>query len=624
MTTTTTLPTADSPRWKPLRAGLVDIFYYDVEEFHFHDGRLLLRGNNGTGKSKVLALTLPFLLDGELSPHRVEPDGDRQKRMEWNLLLGGRHPHPERVGYTWMEFGRVQADGTPEYRTIGCGLKAVKDRGIARHWYVVTSQRVGDDLSLLGQGGVPLTRERLRDAVDGHGMVYNHAYEYRRAVDEAMFGLGKHRYEALVNLLIQLRQPQLSKKPDEKRLSLALTEALPPVSPDLIQTVAESFRGLDAERHAIDGLREAEGAATEFLGHYRRYAEVAAKRVARGPRETQSRYEALGRDLSEAERKYTEADGALQAATDRLTELGETKGLLDAQYRALEQSPQMRDAERVEHLRAEADRLGEYADQRASDQERLGQELGRHRAATDRLETRRLETTGAFETTSAAAAAGARRAGCEDEHREVADAWETDLPAARRETEDLAKRRTTAVRELEGLLEEQLAARGRVDAAQREVDRLTAELQADADRIIEVEQTIGDQADDLARRYRAYLSAVTTLRVPDPDTALSLLETWTDNVDGPNPAAEAVEAAVRHISTELGHRERGLQDERTERSIAAAELTEEIERLQTGGHDTPPVPYTRNERGRFTRPGAPLWKVIDFAEGVSDDHRAMV
>jgi hypothetical protein len=98
------LPAPSSERWKPLRAGLVDLFYYDAEEFWFHDGRLLLRGNNGTGKSKVLALTLPFLLDGELAPHRVEPDGDRQKKMEWNLLLGGRHPHSERLGYAWLEF----------------------------------------------------------------------------------------------------------------------------------------------------------------------------------------------------------------------------------------------------------------------------------------------------------------------------------------------------------------------------------------------------------------------------------------------------------------------------------------------------------------------------------------
>ncbi len=58
------LPHPNKQRWQPLRAGLVDLFYYDYQEFWFRDGRLLLRGNNGTGKSKVLALTLPFLLDG--------------------------------------------------------------------------------------------------------------------------------------------------------------------------------------------------------------------------------------------------------------------------------------------------------------------------------------------------------------------------------------------------------------------------------------------------------------------------------------------------------------------------------------------------------------------------------
>jgi hypothetical protein len=150
------LPAPSSERWKPLRAGLVDMFYYDAEEFWFRDGRLLLRGNNGTGKSKVLALTLPFLLDGELAPHRVEPDGDRQKKMEWNLLLGGRHPHPERIGYTWLEFGRRTAEGGTEFRTIGCGLKAVAGRGIARHWFFVTTQRVGEHLDLL-----PASRFRL-------------------------------------------------------------------------------------------------------------------------------------------------------------------------------------------------------------------------------------------------------------------------------------------------------------------------------------------------------------------------------------------------------------------------------------------------------------------------------
>ncbi|WP_327154407.1 hypothetical protein [Streptomyces tubercidicus] len=189
---TTALPEPLRTRWQPLRTGLVDLFHYDVEEFHLRDGRLLLRGNNGTGKSKVLALTLPFLLDADLSPRRVEPDGDPGKRMEWNLLLGGEHPHPERLGYTWIEFGRL-------------------DPTSARHWYAVTGQRVhhGPDapaegaLSLVDATGTALSRDRLVEAVGGHGMVYDQAKTYRRAVDEALFGLGEQRYGALVDLLVR-------------------------------------------------------------------------------------------------------------------------------------------------------------------------------------------------------------------------------------------------------------------------------------------------------------------------------------------------------------------------------------------------------------------------------------
>ncbi|WP_454825717.1 hypothetical protein [Paraburkholderia xenovorans] len=66
------LPEPVLERWQPLRLGVVELFHYDMEEFWFHDGRLLFRGNNGTGKSKVLSLTLPFLFDANLRSSRVE------------------------------------------------------------------------------------------------------------------------------------------------------------------------------------------------------------------------------------------------------------------------------------------------------------------------------------------------------------------------------------------------------------------------------------------------------------------------------------------------------------------------------------------------------------------------
>ena len=260
------LPRPTTQRWQPLRIGLVDLFYYDDEQFWFHDGRLLLRGNNGTGKSKVLALTLPFLLDGSLAARRVEPDADPKKRMDWNLLLGGAHPSSERTGYSWAEFGRLDADGTEHFTTLGVGLKAAAGRGIVKHWYFTSTRRIGD-LRLLDDTRTVVSQERLRDELrsTGTGQVHTTQDAYRRTVDEALFRLGEQRYAALVDLLIQLRQPQLSKKPDEKALSAALTEALAPLDQAVVADVAESFRSLEEERAGITEARETLTAAEDFL-----------------------------------------------------------------------------------------------------------------------------------------------------------------------------------------------------------------------------------------------------------------------------------------------------------------------------------------------------------------------
>ncbi|HEV3067440.1 MAG TPA: TIGR02680 family protein, partial [Streptosporangiaceae bacterium] len=65
-----------------------------------------------------------------------------------------------------------------------------------------------------------------------------------------------------------------------------------------------------------------------------------------------------------------------------------------------------------------------------------------------------------------------------------------------------------------------------------------------------------------------------------------------------------------------------LSDRRDAFTKTAAELTAEIARLEAGGHDAPPAPHTRDPQVRDTRPGAPLWKVTDFAPGVPEEHRA--
>jgi uncharacterized protein (TIGR02680 family) len=653
------------------------MFYYDQEEFWFHDGRLLLRGNNGTGKSKVLALTLPFLLDGDLAPHRVEPDGDRQKRMEWNLLLGGKHPSPERLGYTWLEFGRRGADGpdgsegTAEFFTIGCGLKAVAGRGIARHWFFVTSQRPGGELRLLPDSRVPLTREKLREEIGSRGFVYDRAADYRRAVDEHLFGLGPHRYEALVNLLIQLRQPQLSKKPDEKLLSRALTEALPPLSPGLVTTVAEAFRGLDEERDALHSLAEAQQAATDFLGHYRRYAKVAAKRKAAGPRLTQSRYEQFGRDLAAAEDAFAAAQRDLDEARRELTELEERRSELETRQKALEADPAMRDAERLDQLRQDADRREKAARDRETDRERQAGQARKyadratqtaHQAGTGRDKlahalraaaaasasarfTRRHQAAVAAldaadgDATAGDAAAGDAAAGLlaadgdatpadGAHHEEVPYLNAAEAPAAgllahaRRAAEAIADGQEQAATRLGALLDESVECERKLRAAQADEGRLSAEVQAAADRVTAADQAVEERMRLLLDAYRSYLDGLAELRVTDPDELIAVLESWGMTGEGANPAAAIIDDAARVAGAELGRLAGELSGRRTRHVTLAGELAEEISRLRLGGHDAPPAPHTRAAGVRDGRPGAPLWKVTDFTPGLADDERA--
>jgi uncharacterized protein (TIGR02680 family) len=600
-----------------LRIGLVDLFHYDIEEFWFRDGRLLLRGNNGTGKSKVLALTLPFLLDGDLSARRVEPDGDPSKRMEWNLLLGGAHPHPERLGYTWIEFGRLDGTtGEAHFRTLLCGLKAVAGRGIARHWFAVTDQRIGAGLDLLDATGTALSRDRLAEAVGGHGMVYDTAKAYRRAVDEALFGLGERRYGALVDLLIQLRQPQLSKRPSEAALSRALTEALPPMDQAIVADAAEAFRSLDEEKEELRAAREAEQASSAFLDHYRRYARLASRRRARLPRREHARYENLQRELAKAQTDRDHAVADREEARARGTALDEQAARLAAQDATLRSRPEMRDARALDRAADDASRTAVELKRAEADRRTAAEAhtraLGRLATADNRLTAARETLDGIRDRVAESAAAARldvpRTEGAPDAvlHREADEA----TASRRRAVEHVAELATRA----EQAEERHRAARLRADEADEEV--------------VHAEERLAEAEENVAREGRALVTAVrerffgyVELRVPGLPGVLDAVQDWVRSLDGPLPARNAAAEAHRAAASRLADRA-ALLAHREEATAERQRLAvDELTALETGGERGPSAPYTRTgvrDRGL----GAPLWRLVDFRPHVTEADRA--
>ena len=89
-------------RFKMNRIGFVNFWLYDEEEFEFVDGKLLLRGQNASGKSITTQSFIPFILDGDRTPSRLDPFGSSDRRMEYYFL--GEEGKDESTGYLFLEF----------------------------------------------------------------------------------------------------------------------------------------------------------------------------------------------------------------------------------------------------------------------------------------------------------------------------------------------------------------------------------------------------------------------------------------------------------------------------------------------------------------------------------------
>ena len=631
------LPEPRRERWQPLRIGLVELFHYDSEEFWFRDGHLLLRGNNGTGKSKVLSLTLPFLFDAQLRPSRIEPDGDIGKRMAWNLLMNG---YQRRIGYTWIEFGRRQADGSARYLTLGAGLSAVTGKTQVDSWFFLLAgahqepdPRIGQDVWMTSDQGVVLTRERLREVVEGQGRgkVFDNGHTYRRAVDERLFHLGAKRYEALMDTLIQLRQPQLAKKPDEDGLSHALTEALPPLPPELLGDVAEALNQLEQDREQLEKTRQLEHAVKQFEQRYRVYAGTLTRRQARELRQAQTSFDNASDDRNRAQSAFQLAEEAAAAAA--VAHEAAKRSLLGARARleTLQSDPANQDANRLSQAEKDArDRQSEAASAQekcegassnlAREEERSRQSNQRNHAAERELDAARARCAGEAESAGTATSLAGNPL-IELTSAELAGLPAAQLASAQTALREAANQRRESIRHLEQRHASLAVKQSALKAAEERQRERHLEMEEAKGRRAAADQKAELAGIDLIDAWTAHCAGLRQLSF-DAAEPMEQLAVWTASPEGSNPMHAALaeayaRASVRHAGrqSELQARKRGLEQERTT-------LVEERDRLAAGHDAVPPVPATRGENVREGRAGAPLWQLVDFHPHLEAKDRA--
>lgn len=631
------LPEPQRERWQPLRIGLVELFHYDSEEFWFRDGHLLLRGNNGTGKSKVLSLSLPFLFDAQLRPSRIEPDGDNGKKMAWNLLMDG---YKRRIGYTWIEFGRRESDGTARYLTLGAGLSAVTGKTQVDSWFFLVEgasgkqdARIGQDLWLTNEQRVALTRERLRERLDerGQGTVFENARNYRRAVDERLFHLGEKRYEALMDTLIQLRQPQLSKKPDEAGLSHALTEALPPMPQELLADVAQALNQLEEDREQLNNARQLEQAVRHFEQRYRTYAGMLTRRQARELRQAQTAFDNASEDRKKAQTalltaKDAEAEAirALNAAKRALTAARE-------RLETLQSDPANQDANRLSQAVRDAEERKRDATRAAEQREAARQYLERERERSTKSNQRTEAARNELASARAQCATDAQSAGTTFAISgnplvaygldQLAALPVSQLTSAVTELRDVANKRREHIRHLEQRHAAVAAKQSTLQTLQVVQRDRHAELGEATERRAGADVEAETAGDALIDAWTGYCSCLEQLRFESTD-ALSQLTGWVACPEGTDPVHLALTASYSWIVGKHATRETELTTCRRDLDREHRALAEEQEQLAAGHDATPPIPATRGANVRDGRIGAPLWQLIEFRPHVTPQQRA--
>jgi len=261
-------------RWRLSRAGFVNVWHYYENTFDLSGGRLILRGTNGSGKSRALEMLLPFLLDAD----RRNMGTGSSVRME-DLMTAGAGEQGNRLGYMWLELCRDPDpaevdDPQPQFLTLGALVRFAVSTKEAKVWYFSTPLRVGPDLPLLGANREPLSRRDLAEMITEE-RITDVPEKHRERVRHEVFGLtgylGKERFDGLVKLLHTLRSPDVGNRIEEGRLPAILADALPPLSEDALTDAGTQLDGLTSTREDQQRLEAAREHVRTFLDAYRKY-----------------------------------------------------------------------------------------------------------------------------------------------------------------------------------------------------------------------------------------------------------------------------------------------------------------------------------------------------------------
>ncbi|MTD15143.1 TIGR02680 family protein [Nakamurella sp. YIM 132087] len=645
-------------RWRLHRAGMVNVWHYLDNEFDISGGRMVLRGTNGSGKSRALELLLPFLLDGDR--RRMDATGAAKVNLD-ELMRTGAGEQANRIGYLWLELARPGG-----YLTIGALLRRGQSAQRTQVWYFTTPKRVGHELTLLADDRSVLSRDQLGELI-GVERITDVAEAHRDRIRSEVFGLrgdaGRDRFAGLLQLLYTLRAPDVGNRIDEGRLPQLISDSLPPLREQALAAAGEQLDGLTSTREAQLRTEETSRHVDRMLSVYRRYAAgvlldsadtaaaavdavVAAQREAEG---LAIRFEALqeehvGRqtERQDLHDQQTELESAIDGMRQR--EIFKQADDLAARDRAVAAQRDSTATRLSAAASARKHHSGQvaFADSRARELEQVAGELsGAIIAARGALGDAGLPAGGLPQSqqcllTAVATTRIPMRTEVDGDPQQV----DRPLPLQVRLQPDDRAELVAAARTAGSAAEERRehADRRRLEATKlerelRQVQRLEQDAEQEAvhrDRDLADAETAAETRDNaavaLAGDWRRWVADPVTLDllgpVDWPGSAVGPLLLDAEALLDPSVVVEPLdrEAAeqAQPARDALVARRRELDDADTADDLAREALLAEAADLRAARDPAPPRPPWRSGEPV----GVPLWRAVDFASSLGASERA--
>lgn len=257
-------------RWVAERFGLFNFWYYDDAEFKLSNGKIIFRGTNGSGKSVTTQSFIPLLLDGDKRPTRLDPFGSNARKIEKYVLID--EEVEDRISYLYMEFKKPL---TESYITIGMGLRGRKGKKLDSWYFILKDgRRVNRDFKLYKESGAkyPYTSKQLQNELGAGNVFTTSQREYMEKVNEHLFGYSDiDNYKDLLNLLIQLRSPKLSRDFKPTVIYEILKNSLNTLSQDDLRSMAEAMDNMDSYNNKLNELNKSIEALGKIEKAFKKY-----------------------------------------------------------------------------------------------------------------------------------------------------------------------------------------------------------------------------------------------------------------------------------------------------------------------------------------------------------------